>query len=160
MLTLSNSELAVTLTLDVVGYESPEASDNWLLLKVNLTQADKRFDRIDPALECIDIKRIHEWFSALSERRLPSSVRLWFTEPCLGLECYGHWDGRVRIAVNLACELRPPFLLRARDAGRDEWLDEELDGEEWSVWFDLTEDDFFNILAKLESYIQHYPARR
>lgn len=77
-----------------------------------------------------------------------------------GLECYGHWDGRVRIAVNLACELRPPFLLRARDAGRDEWLDEELDGEEWSVWFDLTEDDFFNILAKLESYIQHYPARR
>ena len=47
MITLSNSELAVTLTLDVVGYESPEASDNWLLLKVNLTQADKRFDRID-----------------------------------------------------------------------------------------------------------------
>ncbi|HFO9548035.1 TPA: hypothetical protein ACHK6D_003468 [Escherichia coli] len=151
MITLSNSELAVTLTLEVMGYQYPDANNfwdgNWLFLKVGVTQGNQRFEKIDPAIGTYDLTKLHRWFTTLLQRPYPDGYpekNLEFTEPCLAFEYTGYSGDVIIIKVILACALCPTFHKT-----------ENI----WQAEFRLADADIALILANLESSIQDYPLR-
>ena len=151
MITLSNSELAVTLTLEVMGYQYPDANNfwdgNWLFLKVGVTQGNQRFEKIDPAIGTYDLTKLHRWFTTLLQRPSPDGYpekNLEFTEPCLAFEYTGYSGDVIIIKVILACALCPTFHKT-----------ENI----WQAEFRLADADIALILANLEPSIQDYPLR-
>lgn len=150
MFTLVNAENKVTLGCEIVGYVFPENDqDEWLLLRVKVVQGDKIFERIDAALETTELVDLCQWFTSLSEHRLPRYAQLDFTEPCIRLSFLACKDNRVRISIALSHELKPDFELEQfKEIHR-----------EWDVIFELTGNDFEHIIHGIKAAIQHYPMR-
>lgn len=157
MLALTNIEGTVSLTLDVVGYQFPaDEEDNWCLLKVGVVQGRDRFDKVDPSLETGDLIRLYNWFLALSERKLPSCARLNFVEPCLELEYVSYKGDNVTMAVELGCEIKPPFTLKR---AYTRYYGSSGD-KRWKLFFNLNAKDFSAILTELEAVMEKYPTRK
>jgi hypothetical protein len=145
-----NIENTVKLECSLVGYEFPENSeDNWLLVRVKVTQGKNIFERVDAALETMDLVRLLQWFTCLSENRLPRYAHVNFTEPCMSLAFLACQENRVRISIELSHELKPNFALEQFRAKHTEW----------NIVFDLTSHDFEAIIEGIQSAMHHYPIR-
>jgi len=150
MFKLINVENKVELGCSVVGYQFPDnPSDDWCMLEISVMQNGQEFHKTDPALEAQELVCLREWFECLSSKILPRYSRLSFTEPCIGFEFLAHHDGLVRIAIHLAHELKPPFLLEQFRASSDEWR----------IVFELDVEDFRAILSGINSAISTFPVR-
>lgn len=150
MIELTNIEHNVILKCDIVGYEFPDSpGDNWCLLRVEVRQGNKSFERIDPALETTELLDLCEWFRCLSESRLPRYSRLTFTEPCISFEFLACKDDQVRISVELSHELKPDFELEQFQSKHSEW----------TIVFELNSKDFEKTLTGIKEAINQYPMR-
>lgn len=150
MITLQNVNNNVDLQLDVIGYQFPDSSDNWCLLKVKVLHNHHLFEKVDPALEVTDLYKLYDWFNALAQGCLPTYSGLYFTEPCLELSFISYHNEIVRISITLNCEIKPDFALDSPD---------NL-SEDWRLYFDLSKNNFESILKNIEQWIQDYPSRR
>lgn len=150
MISLTSVDGCTELDLDIAGYQFPDRSDNWCLLRVSVKQGAEHFDKIDPALETGDLNRLYHWFSALAENRLPEYANLSFTEPCLELAFLSYKNNVVRVAIALNCELKPHFPLKNPFGEK----------EHWNLVFALQKEDFSQILSSLKQWIDNYPSRR
>ncbi|WP_294965169.1 hypothetical protein [uncultured Gilliamella sp.] len=151
MIVLQNVGNTVNLQLDIIGYQFPNYSDNWCLLKIIVQHHNKRFEKIDPALEVSDLYKIYRWFNALAKGCLPFDSVLCFTEPCLELSfiSYNNENEIVRISITLNCEIKPDFALD----------DPDNLIEDWTLYFDLSKNTFESILKNIDQWIQDYPLR-
>ena len=150
MFKLSNVENKVGLELSVEGYQFPESpKDDWCFVKVIVRQGKDTFETVDPALEATELHGILEWFRCLSERKLPRYARLCFTEPCLEFEFLACTNSSVRISIHLSHELKPNFDLKQFG----------LPPSEWSVVFELRENEFNKVISGIEKALLRCPAR-
>lgn len=149
MIVLLNINHNVELQLDIVGYQFPDISDNWCLLKVTVLHNHHLFEKVDPALEVPDLYKLYHWFNALAQGRLPTYAELNFTEPCLSLNFISYHDEIVRISITLNCEIMPDFALD----------DSTHLIKDWTLFFDLSKNTFELILKSIQQWIQDYPKR-
>jgi len=150
MLTLLNVENRVKLECHIVGYQFPEnAHDDWLLLKIKVTQGDLVFERVDAALETIELVELRQWFMSLSNNRLPRYAELHFTEPCVSLAFLACTKNYVRISITLSHELKPDFKLEQFNTTY----------KDWNIVFELTDRNFKDAIHGIETAIQQYPIR-
>lgn len=143
---------------EIVGYQFPEIADEWCLLRIKVIYNDHVFEKIDPALETVDLPKLYRWFSALADNTLPYSSHVYFTEPCINFSFSGARNGLVYISVELACELKPDFNTEPYH-GPDA-QDEESQHQAFIMPFALTPDDLKATLGYLEQAIKQYPRRR
>lgn len=143
---------------EIVGYQFPEIADEWCLLRIKVIYSDQVFEKIDPALETMDLPKLHHWFSALANNTLPYSSHVWFTEPCINFSFNGYRDGLVYISIELAYELEPNFKIDSH-SGYDT-QDEESQYEPFIISFALAPDDFKATLEYLDQVMEQYPKRR
>lgn len=153
MIIIDNIDNNICFEWGVVGYEFPDLSTgsdaNWCQVKVKVVQDDKVFETIDPALETYDLIKIQQWFKDLSQKRLPKYAHLEFIEPCMSFEFASHNEDKVNIAIHLNYELKPHFDL----------IQFGIKYESWKMIFELTQNDFENILMGLERTTKMYPIR-
>jgi hypothetical protein len=150
MMQFRNVEGNVLLVLDVVEYQFPaHLKDDWLNLRAAVTQGDRVFERVDPAIEAPDLSHLREWFTALSQRKLPGYAQLNFIEPCLSFEFLACTPEAVRISIELKLELRPDFLLV--QFGRRY--------RRWNIVAELNDRDFDGIIEGIARTQAHFPVR-
>lgn len=150
MIDLKNINGDVEIRLDIVGYQFPDdPKDNWLFLALTVNQNGRILQLIDPAIETTDLVTIYEWFTDLSQRRLPKFSRLDFIEPCICFEFLGCKKDTVRIAIEFSHELRPNFMIT--QLGNQDY--------EWEIIFELTDIDFRNSIFKIIETMEKYPIR-
>lgn len=150
MFKLSNVDNKVDLELSIEGYQFPEIpKDQWCFVKVIVKQGSDVFEAIDPALQTTELLRVLEWFRCLQERKLPRYARLCFTEPCLEFDFLASTESSVRISVHLSHELKPNFDLE--QLGRR--------SSEWSVVFELRENELKQIVSGVEVVLLRCPVR-
>lgn len=150
MLTLTNVEKHITLNCEIIGYQFPGSlTDNWCTLKINISQGEKVFEKIDPALDTRELIEIHNWFKALAEKRLPRFAHLTFTEPCLSFEYLACGSDNVRFSINLSHEFKPSFKLEQFKSS----------SKDWRIVFELDDTGFTDVLSSLERSIEKYPSR-
>lgn len=150
MLTLTNVEKHITLSCEIIGYQFPDSlTDNWCMLKINVSQGDKVFEKIDPALDSRELIAIQHWFKALADKRLPRFAHLTFTEPCLSFEYLACRDDNVRLSINLSHELKPSFEIEQFKSS----------SKDWRIVFELDDNGFTEALSSLERSIERYPSR-
>lgn len=150
MIKLSSPKGPTELELAISGYEeSDNPHNNWYMVRVFVSQRGQSFETVFPAIETTELPGLFEWFQTLSQLRLPSMIRHFFTESCLEFE-YIRWrDGVVMIGVSLRHEMKPPFSLKAKK-GRD---------DDWWCSFELSPRDFLTINNYLKSIMKSYPVR-
>ncbi len=153
MIEFCDDENDIKLKFNIVRYQFPELEvgldANWCLLKIEVTQDNNRFQKIDPALETHDLTLIYDWFKCLSEDRLPRYAHLQFIEPCISFKFLARSNDTIRIAIILDFELKPNFDL----------VQFQTKFSDWSIIFELTDVDFQEILSGLEQIIKKYPIR-
>lgn len=149
MIKLKNKENTVELQLDIVGYQFPKTQDNWCLLQVCVQQGDQHFQKTEPALQTTDLKDLYNWFDALANARLPSYACMDFIEPCLSLAYVSYIKQAITIAITLECEIKPNFP-RKHPHGHD---------DNWTLEFELHEQDLIQIRQNIQQWIQNYPSR-
>jgi len=150
MIKLQNIGKNISLDLSVEGYQFPnDKNDDWCLIQLIVKQGNDIFRKVDPALEAVEIASLLEWFKCLSMRRLPTYNCLTFTEPCLEFEFLSCKNETVRISINLKYELKPDFSIF--QFGRA--------NSKWCIIFEITMQDFDEIIIALESTLESYPIR-
>lgn len=150
MIELENIENHVKLKCEVVGYQFPNNhKDNWCLLKVDIKQGDKSFEKIDPALETTELVELREWFKSLSKKRLPRFAKLTFTEPGISFEFLACINEQVRISIKLSHEIKPNFMLEQFRSEHSDWI----------IVFELNDKDFDKTICGIEAAIKHFPTR-
>lgn len=150
MLDVTNIDRNVRVRCEVTAYQFPRsAADDWCMVRVAIEQGPDSFDRSDPALEAGDITKVRDWFGALAEDRLPRYAHLTFIEPCLSFRFLARESGGVRIALDLAAELRPPFpLVQLSRASK-----------EWSIVALLAPDRLAAVAAACDEASRRFPVR-
>lgn len=150
MFTLINVENIIELSLEIVGYQYPEINkDDWCLLKAIIKQENERCELVDPSLEATELVQLLDWFSSLSEGRLPRYAHLTFTEPCISFKYLAFTGDVVRIAIVLGHELTPSFKMK--QFGKK--------SEAWSVVFELNGLAFNKILSGIKGALERWPIR-
>ncbi len=150
MIELKNIENKLDFKCEVEGYQFPEnSSDDWCNLKVGVRQNGLVFEKVDPALETLEVEILYDWFKCLSENSLPRFAELTFTEPCISFNFLAFQHNKVRISIELDHELKPGFEIEQFG---------ELD-QDWQMVFELTDVDFKEILSGLSLTMKQYPVR-
>lgn len=150
MITLKNIEERIDLEIEVVGYQFPEIEDDdWCFLRLRIQQDSDNIELIDPAIETTELIDLFSWFSCLSEGRLPEYAHLDFVEPCISFKFLSFKEGVVRISINLSHELKPDFPMK--QFGYEE--------NEWSIAFDLEEEQLKSICSGIKKTLDQYPIR-
>lgn len=151
MFKLSNVENKVQFELSVEGYEFPEdPHDDWCFVKVIIKQDDDTFEATDPALDTTELIGMFEWFSCLSERRLPRYSTLCFVEPCLEFEFLASTDDYLRISIHLNLELKPHFDLKQFNFPAS---------NDWEIVFELDKNKTNEVLLGIKEVLVEYPVR-
>lgn len=150
MLDLLNVDGQVRLACEVVRYQFPALrTDNWCVVRLEVSQGKRSYVKEDPALETQDLVRLREWFQCLAEDRLPRYAHLTFVEPCLSFEFLGKDDAGVRFSVHLSAELRPDFRLKQLS----------LSTRSWQVVFHLGAEALGAIVERIEASVRRFPVR-
>ena len=150
MFKLENKSTKACLTLEIIGYQFPDdPQDDWCNLKAIVEHEDHQTELVDPAIETTELIELLDWFTCLSEGRLPSYSHLNFIEPCISFEFLAVKDGEVKIAVKLAYELYPNF-------DSDEFLNSE---NVWVMVFELDSTAFQNTIEGIKNTLEKYPVR-
>lgn len=158
MIKLTSHRDNIHFECNIVGYQFPDTADEWCLLRIKVIQNDRIFEKIDPALETMDLPELHNWFNALANNTLPSTSQLWFTEPCISFDFNGYRNGLVYISINLSHELKPDFMFD--DQIGFDTKDEDNQYQPATLQFALAPDDFTAILHYLSAAIEQYPKRK
>lgn len=157
MLKFYDKQHDIKLSFDIVGYQFPEITQgsdaDWCNVALHLQQGEKSFNVIDPAIEAKDLPRLLQWFTDLSERKLPDASGIGFLEPCFSFEFKWCTEKFVRIDAVLKAEMRPNFYI---NQGFLSPADEE---DEYNIWFNLTDKDFADNIQSLKNIMQQYPIR-
>lgn len=158
MIKLTSEKGDFDFECNIINYQFPDIVDDWCLLRVKITKDDSVFEKIDPALEAMDLPKLHNWFNALANNTLPSTSQLWFIEPCISFDFNGYRNGLVYISINLSHELKPDFIFDDK-IGFDT-ADEDNQYQAASLQFALAPNDFTAILHYLSATIDQYPKRK
>lgn len=150
VLNFSDTKNNIKLELSIVDYQFPNnKTDNWCLLKLNLSQENNIFITTDPAIEAMDLIDIINWFKCLSNYKLPKYGNLIFIEPCIEFKFIACHKDCVRISISLNNEMQPNFKLKQFG----------MTLPDHSLCFDLHSSDFYSIISNLESLLDIYPVR-
>ncbi|GLQ29634.1 WapI family immunity protein [Litoribrevibacter albus] len=150
MINLTNIEEKINLYIEVAGYEFPEIEDDdWCLLRLRIQQESDSIELVDPAIETTELAQLLHWFSSLVEGRLPEYAHLDFVEPCISFEFLAFKEDVVRISINLSHELSPSFPMRQFGS----------EANEWSIVFDLGEEQLKSICSGIKKTLDQYPIR-
>lgn len=151
---LTNPLNDISISCHLADYQFPHLENytdgNWLNIQLVVNHRQKRFEKIDPALQVQDFQRMYDWFEALHQRKLPRYATLVFMEPCLAFSFLAQDLKKVCISVNLKHELKPKFWLKQSGF----WF-----GLDWQVQFDVSAGEFEQILHNLQTAMAHYPVR-
>ena len=150
MLELENIEKRVLATLTICDYQFPQdLTDDWCLIKLRIVQDDSFFEKVDAALEAVEVDEIHRWFESLSKGLLPHAARLIFVEPAISFEYLSNRDGIIRFCMNLRDEFLPNFKLNQLG----------ISSSNWSIVFGLTAAQLASIAANVEQAYMRFPTR-
>ncbi|MBZ9713897.1 hypothetical protein [Deinococcus multiflagellatus] len=163
------------LSLEIVDYQFPEATDewdaNWLNVRLHLHLPDGRtWDVIDPCLTAQEAQRLGTWLKEVAEyaptfigwQGTVLSSEESFTEPCLMIAARSPWfrhperDDHLHLRVTLSSEYLPPF---AHELDHSPAWSET--GEILECWLDfpLTEEGLRKLIAQWEAQISQFPVR-
>jgi hypothetical protein len=151
MLDLTNVEGRVRLRLVVTGEETPNDPYHWLIVRVNVSQDDQSFTADSSALHAEELPGLRDWFTCLTEDRLPRWATLDFTEEELAFKFLAKEPAGVRIGVVLSGGLRPNFRLKQLGLER---LGIDY---EWQVVCVLDNDQLKECVAGVQATIRRFP---
>ena len=160
MIVFVNKKSEIRCAFSVIGYQFPEIETgedgNWLLLKLDLEVKDKRFVRVDPAITMFELEHLIEWFEDVSDKKIPRSTNLYFTEPNLQFELYGCRENIIRYGIKLCSEFKPDFPVGLWA----DWVDDEDDDEiEAVLVFENSVEEFKEFSAGLRNELARFPKR-
>ena len=114
------------LRLDIRGYQFPTNEGdgwdaNWLVVEIEATCEEGRWERTDPRLTVAEAQDLVAWLQSIAEDSDPPH-ELEFTEPNLRF----HWElvdsGNVQVRVYFELEVRPPWSPSDAVGPPDFWI--------------------------------------
>jgi len=152
MIHLQDITDSVTLRIAIDGYQFPQGTCDWLMVRVQLNFGTSQFERTDPALEVGELARLEEWLADLQRGAIPRFTSLSFTEPCLELQLVGRPRGPVRFSVALDHELKPDFVVDPFGVGLEP-------GDECTCSFECSEAQLQEIIDNVREERRRWPRR-
>jgi hypothetical protein len=128
----------------VLGYEFPDSPTcNWYQIHIALSHRGH---------QVTDIPRLIAWFQCLADFKLPSSVALYMTEPCIHFRYSGWRKGKIYIALHLSHEMQPSF------PGLSQWPI-PIETDTWCMTAALSPEELRSLCQQLKDILTAYPIR-
>ena len=96
-------------SLKIIGYEFPNADENWLMIQINVKTPVGSWTAINPSLQITEVEHLISWLEGIDIKN-PTKTEIVFFEPNLSFEVLKDRDGVWLLRIIFALEALPNWL--------------------------------------------------